>query len=67
MISQANSRLVYTHRQSRRFLYRLKMGPMMLFTHNVKMIKGAAQENGDLDGTCEGTFVIHFKMHKIDT
>ena len=28
---------------------------MILFTHNVKMIKGAANKNGDVDGTRKRT------------
>ena len=27
--------------------------PMVLFTHNVKKIKGAAHKNGDVDGRCK--------------
>ena len=30
--------------------------PMVLLKHNVKKIKGAADENGDFDGTCERAF-----------
>ena len=39
------------------FLYRLKMGPQVQFTHNIKKIKGAANENGNVDGTCKRSFI----------
>ena len=40
----------FKYRQSNYFLYRLKMGSvhsLVLFTRNVKKIKGAAHKNGD--------------------
>ena len=29
---------------------------MVLFTHNIKKIKGAAHKNCDVDGTCKWAF-----------
>ena len=29
---------------------------MMLFTHNIKKIKGATDKNGDIVGMCKRTF-----------
>ena len=51
--------LIYTYRQCHHFSYRLKMGKrssMVLFKHNVEKIKGAPDESGDFDGTCEEGF-----------
>ena len=31
----------------------IQCSPMMLFTHNVKKIKGAVPKNGDTDGACK--------------
>ena len=31
---------------------------MVLFTHNVKKIKGAAHTNGDVDDTCKRGFIL---------
>ena len=31
----------------------IECGLLMLFTHNVKKINGAANENGDVGGTCK--------------
>ena len=35
---------------------------MVLFAHDVKKIKGTAQRNGDVDGTCKRS--ITDKMHQ---
>ena len=37
---------------------------MMLFTLNIKMIKGAAHKNGDLVGTCKGSLKPQTSSHK---
>ena len=38
---------------------------MMLFTHNIKKIKGAAPKNGDIDSTCKQAFSSANKMVRI--
>ena len=35
---------------------------MVLFTHNVKKIKGAADKNGDVDGTCKQTHKVYLHI-----
>ena len=32
---------------------------MVLFTHNIKKIEGAAHKNGEFDGTCKRGFMFN--------
>ena len=37
---------------------------MVLFTHNVKNIRSAAYENGDVDGTCKQALKRRFPLNR---
>ena len=37
---------------------------MTLFTHNVKMIRSAVHENGDVDGTCKHDITVTMIKYK---
>ena len=39
-------------------LWCIQYCPLVLLTHNVKMIKGASYQNGDVDDMCERNFMV---------
>ena len=54
---------VYSHLLSNSQLYLrfkkwIERSPMVLFTHKVKKIKGAAHKNGNIDSMCKRAFTL---------